>query len=105
MRAAKRKSSNTEEVKKSWLFYTADAERSFEQIEWVDVDLWDLDSLRAALDGVEEVYHASAKVSFHPKDAQEMLRTNVEGTKKYALYSRRKTGEKVSLCEFYRGFG
>ena len=81
VRAAKRKSSNIEEVKKSWLFYTADAERLFEQIEWVDVDLWDLDSLRAALDGVEEVYHASAKVSFHPKDAQEMLRTNVEGTK------------------------
>jgi len=70
-----------EEVKKSWFFYTADAEWLFEQIEWVDVDLWDLDLLRAALDGVEEVYHASAKVSFHPKDAQEMLRTNVEGTK------------------------
>ena len=74
VRAAKRKSSNIEEVKKSWFFYTTDAERLFEQIEWVDVDLWDLDSLRAALDGVEEVYHASAKVSFHPKDTQEMLR-------------------------------
>ena len=47
VRAAKRKSSNIEEVKKSWFFYTADAERLFEQIEWVDVDLWDLDSLRA----------------------------------------------------------
>ena len=49
VRAAKRKSSNIEEVKKSWFFYTVDAERLFEQIEWVDVDLWDLDSLRAVL--------------------------------------------------------
>ena len=73
VRATKRKSSNIEEVKKSWYFYTADAERLFEQIEWVDVDLWDLDSLRAVLDGVEEVYDDSAKVSFDPIDAQEML--------------------------------
>ena len=33
VKAAKRKSSNIEEVKKSWFFYTADAERLFEQIE------------------------------------------------------------------------
>ena len=32
VRAAKRKSSNIEEVKKSWFFYTADTERLFEQI-------------------------------------------------------------------------
>lgn len=81
VRATKRKSSNINEVKNSWLFYTSDVEKLFSKIEWVDVDLEDLDSIRSVLEGIEEVYHCSAKVSFNPKYKQEMFRTNVEGTK------------------------
>ena len=51
------------------------------KIEWVEVDFEDLDSLRIALEGIEEVYHCSAKVSFYPKDEAEMFKTNIEGTK------------------------
>lgn len=90
VRATKRKSSNLNEVKNSWNFYTSDVENLFTKIEWVDVDLEDLDSLRAVLEGVEEVYHCSAKVSFHPKYQQEMLRTNVEGTKNLLYISEEK---------------
>ncbi len=81
VRATKREMSNLQEVKKSWDFYTSQADEYFKKIEWVEVDFEDLDSLRIALEGIEEVYHCSAKVSFYPKDEAEMLRTNVEGAK------------------------
>ncbi|MDO4763400.1 MAG: NAD-dependent epimerase/dehydratase family protein [Flavobacteriaceae bacterium] len=81
VRATKRASSNLDEVKDSLKFYTENAGECFQKIEWVDIDLEDLDSLRNALDGVEEVYHCLARVSFHPKNKSEMLKTSVEGTK------------------------
>ena len=81
VRATKREMSNLQEVKKSWDFYTSQADEYFKKIEWVEVDFEDLDSLRIALEGIEEVYHCSAKVSFYPKDEAEMFKTNIEGTK------------------------
>lgn len=81
VRATKRKHSNTEEVRNSFKFYTENPDEFFNKIEWIDVDFDDLDSLKNALNGVEEVYHCAAKVSFHPKKKQEMYHTNIEGTK------------------------
>ena len=81
VRATKRATSDISEVKKSWDFYTDQSEEFFKKIEWVEVDFEDLDSLRIALEGIEEVYHCSAKVSFYPKDEAEMFKTNIEGTK------------------------
>lgn len=81
VRAAKRKSSNLEEVKKSFGFYTENPTEFFNKIEWINVDFEDIFSLQKALVGVEEVYHCAAKVSFHPKDKRKMYKTNIEGTK------------------------
>ena len=81
VRAAKRKSSNLEEVKDSFRFYTENPTEFFNKIEWVNVDFEDIHSLQNALIGVEEVYHCAAKVSFHPKDEKKMYQTNIEGTK------------------------
>ena len=81
VRAAKRKSSNLEEVKNSFKFYTQNPEEFFNKIEWIDVDFDDLFSLQNALNGVEEVYHCAAKVDFHPNARREMYRTNINGTK------------------------
>ena len=94
VRATRRKSSNLNEVKNSWHFYTSDVENLFSQIEWMEVDLEDLDSIREVLEGVDEVYHCSAKVSFHPKYQQEMFRTNVEGTKNLLYISEEKKVKK-----------
>ncbi len=80
VRAAKRKSSNLEEVRRSFRFYTENPDIFFDKIEWADVDFQDLDSLKSALTGVEEVYHCAAVVSFHPARRKEMFRTNIEGT-------------------------
>lgn len=81
VRAVKRKSSNTEDVRDSYRFYTDRSEEFFDKIEWVEADFEDISSLENILKGVEEVYHCAAKVSFHPKDRQEMYQTNLEGTK------------------------
>jgi dihydroflavonol-4-reductase len=50
------------------------------QVEWVDGDINDFASLEEALEGIEDVYHAAALVSFDSKDKAEMLKVNFQGT-------------------------
>lgn len=49
-------------------------------IEWVIGDVNDIFSLEEALEGVHQVYHTAATISFQPKDKTSMLQTNVAGT-------------------------
>jgi len=81
VRATKRKTSNLEEVRHSFKFYTENPEELFNKIEWVHIDFDDIDSLKIAVNGVEEVYHCAAKVSFHPDARKKMYHTNIDGTK------------------------
>ncbi len=80
VRASKRPASNLNDVRHSYTFYTKDPDGFFNRIEWVDVDFDDINSLQDALEGVEEVYHCAAKVSFDPNDEKEMYHTNIKGT-------------------------
>ena len=81
VRAAKRISSNINEVKESYRFYTNQPEEYFNKIEWVNVDFEDFESLEKVLIGITEVYHCAAHVSFHPDDRRSMYHTNIEGTR------------------------
>ena len=81
VRAAKRKSSNLEEVRHSFQFYTENPDDYFNKIEWMNVDFEDIHSLQTAMIGIDEVYHCAATVSFHPADQRKMYHTNIEGTK------------------------
>ncbi|MGV8877499.1 MAG: NAD-dependent epimerase/dehydratase family protein [Sphingobacteriaceae bacterium] len=49
-------------------------------IEWFEADILDLFALEDALDGVTQVYHCAAIVSFNPADKKRMIKANVEGT-------------------------
>ncbi len=51
-----------------------------DQIQWVEGDLLDAFSLQEALDGVKQVYHCAALVSYLPSDKDALRRINVEGT-------------------------
>ncbi|WP_379963363.1 NAD-dependent epimerase/dehydratase family protein [Epilithonimonas sp. UC225_85] len=82
VRATKRISSNLEDVRTSYRFYTDQPDFYFNQIEWVNVDFDDLISLEDALDGVDEVYHCAAKVSFNPNAEKELYKNNSEATEK-----------------------
>ncbi|OWR15085.1 NAD-dependent epimerase/dehydratase family protein [Chryseobacterium sp. VAUSW3] len=81
VRAAKRRSSNLEEVRHSFQFYTENPDNYFNKIEWMNVDFEDIHSLQTAMIGIDEVYHCAATVSFHPADQRRMYHTNIEGTR------------------------
>ncbi len=50
------------------------------QIEWVEGDVLDINSLEAAMVGVSQVVHTAAMVFFSPKLRHQMYKVNVEGT-------------------------
>jgi|APTNR8051073442_1049403.scaffolds.fasta_scaffold03096_3 nucleoside-diphosphate-sugar epimerase len=49
-------------------------------VEWVEGDLLDPASLEEAMQGIRQVYHCAAVVSFDPRKAKMMLQVNVDGT-------------------------
>lgn len=51
-----------------------------DKVEWVEADVTDQGALEEAFEGVTHVFHCAALVSFHPKDADKLLKINVEGT-------------------------
>jgi dihydroflavonol-4-reductase len=50
------------------------------QIEWVNADITDFFALETAFEGVSEVYHCAAMVTYQPDTKSLMVRTNVTGT-------------------------
>lgn len=56
-------------------------------VEWVEADINDISALEDAFEGVDQVYHCAALVSFNPKDKAKLLKINIEGT-----------GNVVNLC-------
>lgn len=50
------------------------------RLQWIEGDVTDPDSLEAALEGVERVFHCAALVSFHKADHAAMRAINAEGT-------------------------
>jgi len=49
-------------------------------IEWFTADINDLSTLEDAFDGITQVYHCAAFVSFNPKDKKNMFHVNIDGT-------------------------
>lgn len=94
VRATKRKSSNLEEVKNSFRFYTGNPEGFFNKIEWIDVDFDDLESVQKTLIDISEVYHCAAQVSFHPDDKLQMYHSNIVGTRNLLYASENSTVQK-----------
>jgi len=80
VRVIKRANSNVSNVKKVFSYYTSDADSLLKNIEWMDADLLDVYSLMEVMEGVEQVYHCAAMVSFERKHLNEMTQINVEGT-------------------------
>ncbi len=60
--------------------YSAEPDKLFDQIQWVEADITDIFSLKKSLKDVRQIYHAAAMVSFKPKDKAQLHLTNVEGT-------------------------
>ena len=55
-------------------------EQILEKVEWVKGDILDIDSLGHAMEGIDSIIHAAAKVSFHDHDKPDIFKINIEGT-------------------------
>lgn len=51
-----------------------------DKVEWVKGDILDVISLAHAMEGIAQVYHCAAMVSFNPARKEEMHLVNVQGT-------------------------
>jgi nucleoside-diphosphate-sugar epimerase len=80
VRALKRERSSTEFV--DWVFklYNEEPSKLLQEIEWVDGDLLDYQSLLNATKGVQTVYHTGGIVSFNPLQSSSVIETNITGT-------------------------
>ncbi len=50
------------------------------EVEWVQSDVLDVNGLLDVMQGVQDVYHCAAIVSFDPKIKKQMMKVNVVGT-------------------------
>ena len=80
VKALKRSKSNISVTQRIFDAYSETSNAQFSLIQWVEGDVVDYPSLCQAMDGVDEVYHCAAMVSFNKRDFETMLTVNVQGT-------------------------
>lgn len=78
VRALKRPNSDLSSIQV--LFNHANCLNEFSQIEWVNGDVLDIQTLNDSIKGVDEVYHCAGFVSFRSQDADKILKINIEGS-------------------------
>ena len=80
VRALKRKNSDLAIVRKVFSKYFPGDKEMFNKVDWVVGDLLDIFSLEDALEGISQIYHSAALISFNPSDRNKMMKINIEGT-------------------------
>ncbi len=81
VRALARAHSDLDRVQALFNGYGREAGSAWSRVEWVYGDLLDIPALERALEGVEQVYHCAAVISFEPSDSETLLKVNWEGTR------------------------
>jgi nucleoside-diphosphate-sugar epimerase len=80
IRAIYRSKKTIEKVKTIFSYYTDSVDVHFDRIEWVEADLNDVPKLSEAFEGIKEVYHCAALISFNPSDYHKLREINISGT-------------------------
>ena len=80
VRAIYRNAQKKSKVLEIFGYYSSEAQQLFDKIEWVEADVTDIGSLEPLFEGVEQVYHSAALISFDPKHLPSLLNINVDGT-------------------------
>lgn len=78
--AVKRASSDLEEVKNVFSYYSKEAEELFQLIDWVDADLLNYPDVERLMIDIDQVYHCAATVSFQPRGRRQMINFNTQST-------------------------
>jgi dihydroflavonol-4-reductase len=106
VRALRRPDSNINILKNIFEWYNPNgAQSQFELIEWADGNVSDVYSLQEALQGVKQVFHCAAVVSFVPSERPQMLKINIEGTSNLVNASLREGVEKFCHCSSIAAVG
>ncbi|MET6989225.1 NAD-dependent epimerase/dehydratase family protein [Sediminicola arcticus] len=80
VRAIHRVESDLSRVEKIFSYYDSPSSKFFDKIEWVVADINTIPDLEKAFEGVSQVYHCAALISFDPNDYEQLHKVNVEGT-------------------------
>ncbi len=80
-----------EEAKKVLKYYGVSVSTMEQVVQWVQVDLLDLVTLKTLFKGARQVYHCAALVAFHKLDYSDLLLNNVQGT-----------ANVVNMCLFHK---
>jgi nucleoside-diphosphate-sugar epimerase len=80
VRAIHRPGSDLRAVEKIFAYYRENADELFRSLHWMEADINDIPAMEKAFEGVGQVYHAAALISFDPKDRDRMMKVNAEGT-------------------------
>lgn len=80
IRALIRSTSSFTQLRLICKFYNQPFDELYNSVEWVFGNTLDFVGLCEILEGVEEVYHCAAVVSFNAKNRNELLQTNIQGT-------------------------
>jgi nucleoside-diphosphate-sugar epimerase len=79
--ATARNSKNHATVEKVFNYYNAESGTLwYRNIEWVDLDILDIDGIQEVISNAKEVYHCAALVSFHRIDFYRCIEFNRQGT-------------------------
>lgn len=80
VRALYRTKDSLQKVSKVFGYYSGKTAQLMDQIDWVIGDITNIGELENAFDGIEQVYHCAALISFDPRDFKALEKINVEGT-------------------------
>lgn len=106
VRALKRENSSTVWVERIFKWYKPDNYKNLlSLIDWVDGDVNDIFSLHEIMDGIKQVYHCAAMVSYLPGEKNTMLKVNVEGTANVVNVALYEGVEKICHCSSISSLG
>ncbi|NJK86601.1 MAG: NAD-dependent epimerase/dehydratase family protein [Bacteroidales bacterium] len=80
IKAIKRNNSSIDQVYKIFRYYSKDAAKLFDKIEWVVADMRDKYALHYLTTDVKDVYHCAGYISFNRTKKWEMSSVNIAGT-------------------------
>ena len=80
IRAIYRNPKKLDLVRKVFSYYVPNPNDLFNKIEWVSADINDIPALELAFEGISQIYHCAALISFDPADLQLLVQINEEGT-------------------------
>ena len=78
--AIKRKSSNIDNVRKIFSYYTQNSDDLFNKIIWEECDILDVLTLEKIIQNITHIYHCAALISFNNSLKNKMIEVNKIGT-------------------------